>query len=469
MYNLQQEIDNAQGYLKLPSEKIVISQTITLPANFILDGADAELSIEVNDYAFRIIGQQGESSFLRNDILPGGGIANQSPIVEVVDGSKFQVGDEVFMLQDLEAFPYKAEFNKIVAINGNHLTMQENFIQGFSATEQVRVIPVQLKQNVIVKNLKLVGAPGFNSFGIFANATRGLTLENIEFKDLGRKAIHVENSDHPIVQECQFKTIGAQGLGDYGLGIVLSTGATVKANQMKESGGVYLKGDLNAGCRENQIDNTRVTAGNGISIISTVFSDMSNNTVTRAKGYGMYIGSYSEQNIISKNVVNGGITSGIYLTSESNRNLITNNTLEFNHGNGISLQENVSENLVAANNSSKNESRGILVNGVKNSIVINLATDNQLEDIRIGNPDNFVKDNRVTTGLFTFFKGVQGAAQPEIDLEKESKAGLESQPNEAGKNDPTSNISQLQRPELKEAGNKAKEIDNKKKCCCAMF
>lgn len=385
------------GTLHLPNGVYNINKPITVPSNVSIEG-DGSNTLIVNkssNYAIKIVGVNTLATRIMQDISQAGGVGTSHPAVRVENATGFVVGGTVKIVKD-NAFPLKTEFNKVFSIAGNVLTFQDNFIENYHVADAVKVVAVTPVKNVTISNLTITCDTGTAGFGVFASNTETLQLTNLRLNNIARKSIHVESSYLPRIENNTLMNNGSPGKGDYGIGSAMNMGATVTGNKLASSGAIVVKGNLHAIVKNNHSDSTGLTAGDGISVISTIGSTFEGNTISRSKCYGVWMHHSSQRNSISNNHFASGITSAIYVTDECSDNVISNNMLTNNNGNGVALGDTADRNIVEGNFSRGNKGRGIIVQGAGNSVVGNTLRLNGLEPLLIREGrGNIVRDNLV--------------------------------------------------------------------------
>lgn len=380
-YDLQKEINlNKDKKLTLPGGTLIVNKPIIVPDHFIIEGNGTIVINQTGGYAFKIAGKEGHSTIIAEDILPSGGIPNINPIVSVEDGSFFHPGDMVKIIKD-NVFPWLIEFNVIKAVDNQQITFKNRFIQHFSKNDHVKIVQFFPNEKVTIRNLEITSSPTFQSYGIYAKDTTFLRIENVNFKHITRKPLHITQSFMTDIINNQFIENGSAGLGDYGIGSVQNMGINITGNKLFMSGAIYIKGNLSAAVTNNNSNSSGSTGGDGISIVSTFHSLFQSNIFTITNCYGIWINQYSSHNIIANNELFSGITSGIYMSHQAKNNLIRSNFIYQNNGNGIFIDFTANENIIESNVANQNHNRGILVHGAHNVIKYNIAKNNFLENI----------------------------------------------------------------------------------------
>jgi len=139
------------------------------------------------------------------------------------------------------------------------------------------------------------------------------------------------------------------------------TGFTVTNATNQHEEGIYI--GYNDNC--NVSNNIVVNNYNGITLYSADFNDIINNTVKYNSARGIFLSSYCNDNVISKNTIigNGGSSGdGIYINGADD-NEITCNCIGYNNEHGIYLRNgatgnNISYNCIVKNGNYNSTSSG---------------------------------------------------------------------------------------------------------------
>ena len=384
------------GTVHLSTGTYPITLPITVPSNVTIEGDGSGTQIINNsaDFAFRIEGVESLTTRITQDITRGGGVGAARVAIRVQDSGGFVAGDTVKIVKDND-YPVKTEFNKVFSAQANVITFQDNFIESYKASDNVKVVAVIPARNVAINNLSITSSPGTTlQGGVWAKNTTTLRLTNLRLFNLTAKSMQVEDSYLPRIENNTLVDNGRVGYGDWGLRINLSHGAVVTGNKLISSGAIVVDGNLHALVKNNHTDNTGQTGGDGFSIISTVGSTFDSNTVSRAKCYGIWMKYGSERNVLSGNHITSGVTTGIYVSDNSIDNSFCNNILTNNSGSGLVLAETAHNSIAQGNIANGNLGWGILVLGNSNVVMGNKLRLNGTNPLLVvEGQGNVTKDN----------------------------------------------------------------------------
>lgn len=279
--------------------------------------------------------------------------------------------------------------NLIKNIDGNVITLENQFVYSYKIEDRPVLIRVRLAENVSVKSISVTSKDKKATKGIEARLSRNLTVADLTVKGI-QNAIFVTDSIAPRIISNTITDNGRAVRGQAGLQIFNCLEAEIRENKLKRSGAIWIRNNINSRIIRNTSDNTRPTNGDGISVVNTVNCIFDSNTILNANCYGIWIKNDSRNNTISNNRFSKGITSGIYLTHGAQENLISNNITSNNAGNGIFVAAEADRNIIRDNLVERNQGRGILVHGKQNTLSGNTALKNGIEQIKI-QPGNFIK------------------------------------------------------------------------------
>ncbi|MCY9692575.1 right-handed parallel beta-helix repeat-containing protein [Paenibacillus alginolyticus] len=386
-FDLQKAVDRLGpegGVVTIPEGIHVIKKPVIINKdNVVIRGASPVSTVLTNDVPddqlFIVSGSSTFTTQVVSDILPGGGLTNMNPQVEVENAGQLVEGD-VILIENNNAVPKKLEFNKIKEMNGNILTLEDKVLESYTAAQSSTITKVSLVKNVTIKNVTIRSSqPDRENFGILAKYTSFLTVRNIIFENIAKNALLIQYSQSPRVQNSIFRDNGRKDKGDFGIGIQESVSAMVSKNQMFSSGAIYLRNNIHSVVSSNYSDGTLPTNGDGISAVGGIGNRYENNTILRANCYGIWIHSGAERNVIVNNTFQAGVTSGIYVTDAYNNEII-NNTLTNNSSNGILLDLMAENNHIEGNRLTGNDARGVTANKQINIIGSNISINNKYPD-----------------------------------------------------------------------------------------
>ncbi|MEJ2251921.1 MAG: right-handed parallel beta-helix repeat-containing protein, partial [Candidatus Lokiarchaeota archaeon] len=131
----------------------------------------------------------------------------------------------------------------------------------------------------------------------------------------------------------------------------------------------------------------------GIKLLNCQNGEIYNNFILNNKGNGISLGS-SSFNIISENTISNNNYYGISLYSNCNNNTISENTISNSQIDGIFLSYS-SSNIISENTCSKNRDGIWISHGSDNTISWNIISNNTMEGISIFSCSNNIEFNRI--------------------------------------------------------------------------
>ena len=163
------------------------------------------------------------------------------------------------------------------------------------------------------------------------------------------------------------------------------TGASVEGIRVSAGSGNAITG------------NTIMTSGDGMFLLSTSNTVVSNNTVQSNTGYGIWLKS-STTNTVTGNTALSNSTGNIYLSNAANANTITGNTVQSSSSDGIEVSAS-SHNTISGNLSQGNTNAGIHLDGTTTSN--NIVSGNKLYDNGGGSNENgiYLQDTSINNSI----------------------------------------------------------------------
>ncbi|MFD0673922.1 nitrous oxide reductase family maturation protein NosD [Cohnella sp. GCM10027633] len=392
-FDIQEEINAlgpSGGVVTIPPGEYLITVPITITKpNVILQGSGKStvlINATNSQNTIVVYGSESTSTNIQNDLIPGGGIDNQYPVLNVTSSVGFQVNDNVKIVQS--GTSTKFSYNIVKEVTGNKIVLKDNILESY---QSAKLVKVNLLPDVTIKDMKIKSGDGIVGWAIYAHHTKNFTIEHVNFSKVGRNPIYVEQSYSPLITRNILFENGRAGYGDFSIGSLENFNAEISYNEITRSGAIYTRNNMFSKVIRNMSNGTGPTNADGISVVGGIGNRYEYNSILRANCYGIWLKDGAERNVISNNTFSSGITSGIYLTTAKN-NIIENNVLTYNNGNGIFLEFGATGNIIRENIVRTNYSRGILVHDVNNIIDSNLSSENTMENYKF-EPGNIVKNN----------------------------------------------------------------------------
>lgn len=354
------------GTLYLQGHFICPTQLLYTGSNLTIIGDDANTILDFSSVTSSIICLYCHGSITTTNSALAANAAAGTLKITVADGAKFAVGNWILVRSEAYCQPYVTdpigapwlqhvgEIQQIASISGDEITLKEPLCGSYLTADTATADLVTMLENITIRNVKLIGNPTVNLYGINISQAHNVIIENIQCEDINTSICDVKDCVGVRYNENVLKRANREGLG-YGIAIMNACrNVKVSKNDFSDCRhGIACGGDHLYGMQYNQIwtkntmsygnpavgmcgphptykgliisDNTCI--GCSLGFVNGIDTTVTGNIVENSNAVGFSIQSSAEGVIFSNNRIQTIADHCITIRTQKTRFTLSNNHL----------------------------------------------------------------------------------------------------------------------------------------------
>lgn len=284
----------------------------------------------------------------------------QTSIISVADGSKFTAGQWIrissteLLISDADATwtQQLGEIQQIDSIAGNDITIKERLHATYKTSYTAKVELVDMKENVQLSDIKILGANGVDHVGISIHQVYGVKLERVNFDDCYKASTFFTDVVNLSVENCTFSRSNMAGWG-YGIAVIDACRdiniSNCKGYDCRHV--ICSSGNHGPGVQYNQVWSCIIGEHSSQNQVMLGPHPCYNGlTVTGCTTNGMGLGFFNGLNAtVVDNEINSITSTGISLPSTSRGTKVRGNRIHVLLNHGITVRTEFEDNEISGN------------------------------------------------------------------------------------------------------------------------